>query len=115
MAVVIITMLVILVLAVGIIAVVVMGIEGTGKAQHPDIAEAMARTAQHLSGDADPPQGLRDFARELDEAGVQSLKEIPAKVRSLRSATSAASAASASAPEPEQESNPSSGASPYDR
>ena len=93
-------MLVILILAVGIIAVVVMGIEGTGKGQHPDIAEAMARTAKHLSGDADPPQGLRDFARELDQTGVPSIRDIPAKVRSFRSASSAASAASAASASP---------------
>lgn len=100
MSVVIIAMLVILVIAAGVIAVVVMGIEGTGSDQHPEIADAMARTARHLSGDAGPPQGLRVLARELDEVAMPSLKAIPHKVRS---AFSASSAASATAPEADEE------------
>ena len=95
MAIVIFTMLVILVVAVGVIAVVVMGIEGTGSEQHPELADMFAKTAQHLSGEAEPPAGLKNLAREFDEVSVPSIREIPASVRSLRSAASAASAESA--------------------
>ena len=50
------TMLVVLVLAAGVIAVVVMGMEGTGRTKHPEIAEAMQRTARLAS--LDPNDGI---------------------------------------------------------
>ena len=56
MPIMILTLLVVLVLAVVIIAVVVMGMEGTGKERHPEIANAMARTARHLNGEGEPPK-----------------------------------------------------------
>lgn len=95
------TMLVILVLAAAVIAVVVMGMEGTGKEQHPEIAHAMARTARHLNGEAEPPKGLVMFFDEVSDVPVPDLKDlrsVPGKIRSLRSARSAASASSADLP-----------------
>lgn len=92
------TMLVILVVAAAVIAVVVMGMEGTGKDQHPEIANAMARTARHLNGEAEPPKGLVSFFDEVSEVPVPDLKDLKAvsgKIRSLRSARSATSASSA--------------------
>ena len=46
------TMLVVLVLAAGVIAVVVMGMEGTGRTKHPEIAEAMQRGVEPGSEEA---------------------------------------------------------------
>lgn len=94
------TMLIVLVLAAAIIAVVVMGMEGTGRKQHPEIAEAMARTARHLNGEGDPPKALVQLFDEIDEVPDLNMRDIPEKLRTLRSAASARSAWSArSAPE----------------
>lgn len=93
-------MLVILAIAAGIIAVVVMGMEGQGREQHPEIADAMARTARHLNGEADPPRGLVALFDEIEEVPELKIKEIPARLRDLRSARSATSA---SVPEAEAE------------
>jgi hypothetical protein len=95
MPIMILTLLVVLVLAVVIIAVVVMGMEGTGKERHPEIANAMARTARHLNGEGEPPKALVNLIDEFEEAP----RDLPNKLRSLRSARSAVSAASASLPE----------------
>ena len=95
------TMLVILVLAAAIIAVVVMGMEGTGKEQHPEVANVMARTARHLNGEAEPPKGLVMFFDEVSDVPVPDLKDlksVPGRIRSLRSARSAGSASSADLP-----------------
>lgn len=95
------TMLVVLVLAAAIITVVVMGMEGTGRKQHPEIAEAMARTARHLNGEAEPPRALVQLFDEIDEVGDINVRELPDRLRaSARSAWSARSAASANQPEP---------------
>jgi hypothetical protein len=95
MPIMILTLLVVLVLAVVIIAVVVMGMEGTGKERHPEIANAMARTARHLNGEGEPPKALVNLIDEFEEAP----RDLPNKLRSLRSARSAVSAASAGLPE----------------
>ena len=92
------TMLVVLVLAAGVIAVVVMGMEGTGRTKHPEIAEAMQRTARHLNGEGEPPRALVAVFDEMDEVGDINVRELP---RKLRTAASAASAASANPPETE--------------
>lgn len=89
------TMLVVLVLAAAVIAVVVMGMEGTGRQQHPEIADAMAKTALHLNGEGEPPRALVTLFDEIDEVPDINVRELPARIRSLRSATSARSAATA--------------------
>ncbi len=89
------TMLIVLVLAAAVIAVVVMGMEGTGRKQHPEIAEAMARTARHLNGEGEPPKALVQLFDEMDEVPDLNVRELPGKLRSLRSAASARSAWSA--------------------
>lgn len=101
------TMLVILGIAAVVIAIVVMGMEGTGRSKHPELADAMARTARHLNGEGAPPRGLRMLFDEADD------------VRSSRgSAASAPSAVPASpvspAPpvEPAEPSEPTSPTSP---
>lgn len=94
------TMLVVLVLAAAVIAVVVMGMEGTGSKQHPEIAEAMARTARHLNGEGEPPRALVQLFDEMDEVPDLNMREIPDKLRSLRSAASAWSARSAQSANP---------------
>jgi hypothetical protein len=53
-----IAMVLILVLALGVCAVVVMGTQGAGKEKAPQIASAFAETARHLNGDAEPPESL---------------------------------------------------------
>ncbi len=50
-------MFVILGIAVGTAGVVVVGIQGRGKARVPRLADKMARVVQHLNGDAQPPRG----------------------------------------------------------
>ncbi|NLE17606.1 MAG: hypothetical protein GX632_03580 [Propioniciclava sp.] len=89
------TMLIVLVLAAAIIAVVVMGMEGTGRRQHPEIAEAMARTARHLNGEGEPPRALVQLFDEIDEVPDLNVRDLPDKLRNLRSAASARSAWSA--------------------
>lgn len=89
------TMLGVLAIAAGVIAVVVMGMEGTGRQQHPEIAQAMARTARHLNGEGAPPRALVQLFDEIDEVGELNVRDLPEKIRSLGSAATAASARSA--------------------
>ena len=51
-------MLVILVVAACIAGVVLLGMEGRGKKRAPRLADRMARAAQHLNGDGEPPARL---------------------------------------------------------
>lgn len=60
-----IVMLVILAIALAVIAVVAVGMQGGMADKAPDLAQRMARTAQHLNGDALPPKGLVEFFEEL--------------------------------------------------
>lgn len=90
---VVITMLVVLVAAFGIIVIVWMGMRGLGRDSHPELASAMERTARHLNGDAEPPKPLMAIVDEIEELPVVS----------RRSAASATSAPSATAPEVEPE------------
>ncbi len=98
-------MLVILGLAAAVIAVVVMGMEGTGRTKHPEIADAMARTARHLNGEGQPPRGLMMLFDEVNEVSAVDLdpRKVSGRIKeslaSARSARSAASAASADVPE----------------
>jgi hypothetical protein len=89
------TMLVVLVLAAAIIAVVVMGMEGTGRSgKHPEIAEAMARTARHLNGEGEPPRRPSCLFDEIDEVGDINVRDLPDKLaQPARPPASAASAA----------------------
>lgn len=102
MAVMIFTMIVVMVIAVGVIAAVVMGMEGAGSAQHPELAEAMARTARHLNGEAAPPRALVALVDEMDEVPELSVRALPAKIRSAASSLSARSAASATTADPDE-------------
>lgn len=102
------TMLVILGLAAAVIAVVVMGMEGTGRTRHPEIADAMARTARHLNGEGQPPRGMMLLFDEMHDVSAADLdpRKVPGRIKrsiaSARSAVSASSASSAaSAPVPE--------------
>lgn len=92
-------LLAVLVLAVVVIAVVVMGMEGTGRDKHPEIADAMARTARHLNGEGEPPKALRTLFDEIDDVPQVAVRDLPQKLRSMRSARSATSAASADLPD----------------
>jgi hypothetical protein len=51
-------MIVILVLAGCTVSLVLLGIEGRGKERAPKLADRMARAAQHLNGDGEPPTRL---------------------------------------------------------
>jgi hypothetical protein len=51
-------MIVILVLAACTVGLVLLGMEGRGKQRAPKLADRMARAAQHLNGDAEPPARL---------------------------------------------------------
>lgn len=64
-----IVMLVILGIALAVIAIVAVGMQGNLSKKAPDLADAMARTARHLNGDAQPPQGLVEFFEEIPMPG----------------------------------------------
>lgn len=51
-------MIVILVVVAATVGLVLLGIEGRGKERAPKLAHRMARAAQHLNGDAEPPARL---------------------------------------------------------
>jgi UPF0716 family protein affecting phage T7 exclusion len=51
-------MIVILVVVASIAGVVLLGMEGRGKQRAPRLADRMARAAQHLNGDGEPPARL---------------------------------------------------------
>lgn len=53
-----IVMILILVLALAVCAVVVIGTQGTGRDKAPQLSNALAETARHLNGDAEPPEQL---------------------------------------------------------
>ncbi len=48
-------MITVLVIALGIVALVLVGIEGRGKRHAPKLAQRVRRAAQHLNGDGQPP------------------------------------------------------------
>jgi hypothetical protein len=51
-------MIVILVVAACTAGLVLLGMEGRGKQRAPKLADRMARAAQHLNGDGEPPARL---------------------------------------------------------
>ena len=51
-------MIVILVVVACIVGMVLLGMEGRGKQRAPRLADRMARAAQHLNGDGEPPARL---------------------------------------------------------
>ena len=58
MTAIIVAMFVILLIAAGTVGLVLVGMEGRGKQRAPKLAHQMARAAQHLNGDAEPPSRL---------------------------------------------------------
>ena len=58
MASIVVAMIVILVVATCIVGLVLLGMEGRGKQRAPKLADRMARAAQHLNGDGEPPARL---------------------------------------------------------
>lgn len=69
---------VILLIALVVIGVVAVGMNGTMSDRAPELANVMATTARHLNGDAEPPKAL-----------VEMFEEIPELRPSARSADSA--------------------------
>jgi len=67
-------MVVILAVAIGIVAIVAMGMQGAGRQRVPELANVMAETARHLNGDAEPPQGLVGFFEEIPARNSSSPK-----------------------------------------
>ena len=53
-----IAMIVILVVAACTVGLVLLGIEGRGRQRAPKLADRMARAAEHLNGDGEPPARL---------------------------------------------------------
>ena len=70
-------MLVILAIALGVIAVVAVGMQGDMR-RSSRVASVMAQTAKHLNGEAPPPQALVDFWGDLPHPG-KSGTEAPAQ------------------------------------
>ena len=52
-------MIIILAVVAGTAGVVVVGMEGRFKDRLPKVADRMARAAQHLNGDGEPPEAFR--------------------------------------------------------
>ena len=83
MAIATIMMLVILGIALAIIAIVAIGMQGGPRPStpQPKVRKAMARTAKHLNGEAPPPAGLVSFFEDLRlrsaSSGVENTGEQP--------------------------------------
>jgi len=58
---------VILLIAVAVIAVVAVGMNGSMADRAPELADVMASTARHLNGDAEPPKVLVELFEEIPE------------------------------------------------
>lgn len=58
MTAIVIAMIVIFVVAACTVGLVLLGIEGRGKRRAPKLADRMARAAEHLNGDGEPPARL---------------------------------------------------------
>ena len=58
MTAIVVAMIVILVVVACTLGLVLLGIEGRGKQRAPKLADRMARAAQHLNGDGEPPARL---------------------------------------------------------
>ena len=58
-------LIVILAIALAVIAIVAVGMQGNLADRAPEIAHVMANTARHLNGDAQPPRGLVEFFDEI--------------------------------------------------
>ncbi|WP_375422829.1 hypothetical protein [uncultured Friedmanniella sp.] len=58
MTAVIVAMVLTLALVAGVAGLVLMGIEGRWRQRAPRLADRMARAAQHLNGDGQPPRSL---------------------------------------------------------
>lgn len=63
---------VVLVLALVIIAIVAVGMNGPVPDDASDLANVLASTAKHLNGDAEPPQGLVNFFEEIPDLRPRS-------------------------------------------
>lgn len=70
-------MLVILGIALAIIAIVAIGMQGSSRpsTKQPKVRKAMARTAKHLNGEAPPPAGLVSFLDDLRIRSASSAAE----------------------------------------
>jgi hypothetical protein len=63
MLVIVVTMIVILIVAGGTLALVLVGMEGRGWRQAPQLASLMRRAARHLNGEGRPPRRLQALDR----------------------------------------------------
>lgn len=63
---------VIVAIALCVIAIVAVGMNGSLARKAPEFANLMANTAKHLNGDADPPQGLVEFFEEIPDMRPKS-------------------------------------------
>lgn len=61
-------LIVIVAIGVAVTAVVLVGMKGAFRETNPQLAERLAVAAQHMNGDAEPPQALVDFVTEQREA-----------------------------------------------
>jgi len=63
MVVIVLTMIIILGVAAGIVGLVALGMQGRGRDRAPVLASKMARAATHLNGEGEPPEKFRRFVR----------------------------------------------------
>lgn len=63
-------------IALCIIAVVAVGMQGSLADKVPEVANVLANTARHLNGDADPPQGLVAFFEEIPRSATSAPRSV---------------------------------------
>jgi hypothetical protein len=67
MVVIVLSMIIILGVAAAIVGLVALGMQGRGRDRAPVLANKMARAAEHLNGEGEPPERFRRFI----ESGLQ--------------------------------------------
>lgn len=60
-------MIAILAVAAAVVGLVLVGMEGRGRARMPWLADKFTRAAQHLNGEVDPPEG---FTRMVERSRI---------------------------------------------
>lgn len=78
---------IIVIVALAVIAVVAVGMNGAMADKAPELADIMANTARHMNGDAEPPKALVEIFEEIPELrpSARSAESAPAILRDAQS------------------------------
>src|SRR5215218_2320111 len=69
MVVIVFSMIIILGVAAAIVGLVALGMQGRGRDRAPVLANKMARAAEHLNGEGEPPERFRRFIESAQHPG----------------------------------------------